>query len=125
MNCHKGRNTQHCLTIERALDKLGLKSVWDKFDCDFTHIHTDNKSVSKIDHFMCNERLFNFIEQCSPIHSGDNFSRHSPIVIKLRVDDIPQSVSVNVDFGSETSQSSSSCSHSVVRADSRIHAEFP
>ena len=61
------------------IDKLCLMSVWDKSDCDFTHIHTD-KSVSKIDHFMCNERLFNFIEQCSPIHSGDNFSRHSPIV---------------------------------------------
>ena len=98
MNWHKGRDTQHCLTIERVLEKIGLRSVWDKFDCDFTHIHTDNKSVSKIDHFMCNERLFNFIEQCTPIHSGDNSSRHSPIMLKLRVNNIPKSVSVNVNF---------------------------
>ena len=52
--------------------------------------------MSKIDHFMCNERLFEFIEECAPIHSGDNLSRHSPIFLKLRVDDIPSSVPVNI-----------------------------
>ena len=55
--------------------------------------------MNKIDHFMCSERLFSFIEQSSPIQSGDNFSRHSPIVLTLLpVNDIPRSVTVNVDF---------------------------
>ena len=96
MNWHIGRDTVHCQTIERMAIKLGFKSVWEKFDCDFTHIHTDNKSVSKIDHFMCNERLFIFIEECAPIHSGDNLSRHSSLFLKLRVGDIPRSVPVNL-----------------------------
>ena len=52
--------------------------------------------MTQIDHFMCNERLFEFIEECAPIHSGDNLSRHLPIFLKLRVDDIPRSVPVNI-----------------------------
>ena len=96
MNWHRERNTQHSDTVDRFLKKLGLMSMWEKFNCDFTHIHTDNKSLSSIDHWICNERLSNHIIECLPIHSGDNLSRHSPIILKLRVSDIPKSSPSNV-----------------------------
>ena len=83
MNWHRGRNTQHSDTVDQFIKKLGLMSMWKKYDCDFTHIHTDNKSISTIDHWMCNERLSNHIIECLLIHPGDNLSRHSPIMLKL------------------------------------------
>ena len=96
MNWHRGRNTQHSDTVDRFIKKLGLMSMWKKYDCDFTHIHTDNKSISTIDHWMCNERLSNHIIECLPIHPGDNLSRHSPIMLKLRANNIPKSTPSNI-----------------------------
>ena len=58
------------------INRLGLMSTWDKFDCDFTHLHTDNKSVSKIDHFICNERLFNILK---------NVPRYMSVIISLDI----------------------------------------
>ena len=33
MNWHRGRSTQHCEIIDRFLKKLGIMSVWEKFQC--------------------------------------------------------------------------------------------
>ena len=77
MNWHKGRNTGFADMVERFVETSGLVSVWDHFDCDFSHIHVDLKSVSTIDHFLVNRRLIDHIS-CAPIHLGDNGSRHSP-----------------------------------------------
>ena len=56
---------------------------------DFTHIHTDMKSIAVHVHFLVNERLVLLVAECRVLHSGDNMSRHSPIPLKLRVGDIP------------------------------------
>ena len=64
--------------------------MWDSFDIDYTHIHTDLKSVSKIDHFLANERLLKHVVDAGPLHLGDNLSRHSPIVMKLDIGNIPR-----------------------------------
>ena len=71
------------------MDKVGLVSLWDKFPVDYTHIHTDYKSTSVIDHFVMNERLVSLVTDCGPIHLGDNRSRHSPIMVKLNMGAIP------------------------------------
>lgn len=68
---------------------MGLIDVYDKFPVDFTHIHTDMKSFSTIDHFMVNERLLNYIIDCQPLHLGDNRSRHSPVMLKINIGNIP------------------------------------
>ena len=47
-------------------------------------------------HFLVNRRLLEYME-CSPIHLGDNASRHSPIMLKLKVANIPRSAPVNMD----------------------------
>ena len=54
MNWHKGRNTGFADMVERFVETSGLVSVWDHFECDFTHMHVDLKSVSTIDHFLVN-----------------------------------------------------------------------
>ena len=71
------------------MEKVGLVSIWDKFPVDYTHIHTDYKSTSVIDHFVMNERLVSLVADCGPIHLGDNRSRHSPIMVKLNMGAIP------------------------------------
>ena len=41
--------------------------------------------MSVIDHFFVNPRLLDLVQAANPIHLGDNPSRHSPIVMKLRL----------------------------------------
>ena len=57
--------------------RIGLKSVWEKFPVSFTHVHTDLKSTSILDHFLLNERLLELVEDAGVIHLGDNLSRQA------------------------------------------------
>ena len=90
LNYDPARSSGFARTVRSFLDKLGLVSVWDHFPVDFTHIHTDFKSTSTLDHFVVNSRLINFITDCGVLHLGDNPSRHSPIMLKLNVGVIPK-----------------------------------
>ena len=65
-------------------------SAWEKFDIDFTYMHTDHKSTSILDNFYVNSTLLPYVEDAGPLHLGDNPSGHSPILLKLCVGDIPQ-----------------------------------
>ena len=94
LNWHKGRNTGFAESMERFLNKHDLVTVWDHFTCSHTHIHTDFKSTSLIDHFIVNKRLLQHID-CAPIHLGDNLSRLSPIILKLNVENLPCKSSTN------------------------------
>ena len=83
------RNTGFASTVRDFLQKVGLKSVWDDHFIDFTHIHTDLKSTAILDHFFVNEGLLKRILEANVTHLGDNLSRHSPILLKLTVPNIP------------------------------------
>ena len=97
LNWHINRDSHFSLILKRFISKLGLISIWDKFDCDYTHIHTDLKSISTIDHFLVNERLdLQHIEFAGPIHLGDNLSRHEPILLKLNVGNIKPRTETNI-----------------------------
>ena len=72
------------------LDRVGLVSVWEKFPIDFTYMHTDNKSTSILDNYYVNAALLPYVESAGPLHLGDNPSGHSPILLSLRVADIPR-----------------------------------
>ena len=63
--------------------------MWQKFDISHTHIHTDNKSVSTLDHFLVDPELLKVVEEAEAVHFGDNLSRHSPIVMKVRLESLP------------------------------------
>ena len=87
-----GRNSGFVNIIKQFLMKTNLISVWEKFDIDYTHVHTDMKSLSTIDHFFVNQRLLDLIQDAGPVHLGDNLSRHSPIMIKICLPVIPDKV---------------------------------
>ena len=75
--------------MRRFLDKLGLISVWDHHQIDYTHVHTDDRTFTTLDHFVCNERILPLITDCAVMHYGDNNSRHSPIMLRLKVGALP------------------------------------
>ena len=68
--------------------RIGIDSIWKHKDVDFTHLHTDGKSTSVIDHFMMSPELIPLVTDVGPIHRGDNLSRHSPICLTLKLGNI-------------------------------------
>ena len=94
------RNTGFVNAVKQFLDEAGLKSVWNKFNVDYTHIHTDQRSVSTIDHFFVNQRLLDCVIDAGAMHFGDNLSRHSPIMIKLKIPKLTEKVQTpnNIEF---------------------------
>ena len=89
LNWDMGRTSQFSREMHRFLEKMGLVSLWSHHPVDFTHIHTDNKSISTVDHFVVNPRLLPLVAGCGVIHRGDNLSRHSPIWVRLNLGSLP------------------------------------
>ena len=89
INWEMSRQTGFSLTVRRFLDRLGLTSLWEHHDIDYTHVHTDDRSVTSLDHFICNERLLPLVTDAGVLHFGDNTSRHSPIMVKLDMGALP------------------------------------
>ena len=89
LNWDDRRQSGHSVHMREFIQRIGLKSVWEKYPVNFTHVHTDLKSTSMLDNFLVNERLLEYIEDAGVMHLGDNLSRHSPIMLKLRVGQIP------------------------------------
>ena len=44
--------------------------------------------TSIIDHFLVSQRLLDLVDDCGPLHRGDNLSRHSPILLSLKLGDL-------------------------------------
>ena len=89
LNWDPRRRTGFSDVVKEFIDSVGLVPLWQSHAVDFTHIHTDMKSTAVLDHFLVNERLANLVEECKVLHQGDNMSRHSPILLRLRVGEIP------------------------------------
>ena len=53
-------------------------------------MHTDHKSTSILDNFYVNEAMLQYVEAAGPLHLGDNPSGHSPVMLSLKVGDIPR-----------------------------------
>ena len=85
MNWDTSRDNHFTRTVAAALQRIGLTSVWEGREIDYTHIHTDGVSTSTIDHFLVSRGLLKLVEECGPVHQGDNLSRHSPILLSLRL----------------------------------------
>ena len=84
------RTSGFARSMAAFLEEVGLVSTWEKFDIDFTYMHTDHRSTSILDNFYVNSTLLPYVEDAGPLHLGDNPSGHSPILLKLCVGDIPQ-----------------------------------
>ena len=55
LNWEMSRQTGFSVTVKTFLDRLGLISLWEHHEVDYTHVHTDDKSFTTLDHFVCNE----------------------------------------------------------------------
>ena len=51
--------------------------------------YTDLKSSSILDNFFCNQGFLDKVVDAGPVHLGDNRSRHSPIMMKVDLGDLP------------------------------------
>ena len=71
------------------VQEMGLISVWDNHPVVYTHIHTDWKSKSVLDHFLLSPRLLPLVEGCGIVERGDNRSRHCPIWLKIKLGSLP------------------------------------
>ena len=95
LNWEKSRTSGFSERMKTFTEAAGLSSVWDSFPVSYTHIHTDLKSTATLDHFLVNERLLSLITDAGVLHLGDNPSRHSPIMLKIAIGDIPTRKSVS------------------------------
>ena len=89
MNWDMKRDTEFSRIMHRFVEKMGLMTLWSQRQVDYTHIHTDYKSTSTVDHFVLSPRLLPLVLDSGVIHRGDNLSRHSPIWVKLDLGSLP------------------------------------
>ena len=89
LNWDPRRRTGFAMTVSNFLERIGLVSAWTKFPVSHTHVHTDLKSTSILDHFLMDEALLKVVEGAEAADLGDNLSRHSPCILKLRVGELP------------------------------------
>ena len=99
LNCHFQRQTRFTSTVERFFKDLSLLIVWQNpnqkimdIDYTFSNITRGVISTSRIDHFITSQRVYDIIQEAGVIHTGENNSNHSPIYVKLRVEDLDLSV---------------------------------
>ena len=58
MNWHMERNTYFSKIMANFVERLELVSVWSHHKIDYTHMHTDNKSVATLDHFLISPSIW-------------------------------------------------------------------
>ena len=86
LNWDMSRNSAFAEIVKGFIDRKGLVPLWSLHRVDYTHIQTDNKTVSTLDHFIGIPHLVPLISKSEVVHQGDNMSHHSPIWLKLKID---------------------------------------
>ena len=89
LNWDMSRLTYFSKTMASFVEKLGLVSLWSGNPVKYTYMHTDNKSVSVLDHFLLSPRLLQLVDECGVIERGDNLSGHCPIWVRLKLGKLP------------------------------------
>ena len=83
------RNSQFSRTMAAFVQEMGLATLWDSHPVLYTHVHTDWRSRSVLDHFLLSPRLLPLVEDCGIVEKGDNRSRHCPIWLRLKLGTLP------------------------------------
>ena len=94
LNWDTSRKTQFANVVKEFVARTGLVTLWSDHPVDYTHVHTDYKSTSTLDHFLVSPRLLPLVSDCGVRHCGANMSRHSPIFVKLKLGALPVRKSV-------------------------------
>ena len=72
LNWDMARNSHFSKTMNDYVQKLGLVSLWSSHPVPYTHVHTDGKSKSTIDHFVLSSCLISLVEDFGIVERGDN-----------------------------------------------------
>ena len=89
INWDPARNNQFSRNISAFLEEVGLKTLWETHPVPYTHVHTDGRSKSVLDHFILSPRLLPLVVDCGIVERGDNRSRHCPIWVSLKLGSLP------------------------------------
>ena len=89
LNWDMARNTHFSRIMQSFTERVGLVSLWSHHQVPYTHIHTDGKSRSTIDHFLLSPRLLPLVDSCGVVERGDNLSRHCPLWVRLKLGVLP------------------------------------
>ena len=81
LNCDFARHTHFVERIQEFTISCNLNIVFKSFEIDYTHIHTDGVSTSKIDHFLSSASCE--LKNAFTLHHVDNTSRHSAIFLHI------------------------------------------
>ena len=79
------RDTGFVDNVRSFVDTNDLSIIWNFFEIDYTYLHYDGRSTSKIDHFILNSCSMNKSIDAGVLHLPTNNSPHSPIYIKLSI----------------------------------------
>ena len=66
------RRTQFANTVRDFVERSGLVTLWSEHPVDYTHVHTDHKSTSTLDHFLISPRLVPLVSDCGVRHSAQS-----------------------------------------------------
>ena len=89
LNWDPSRNTQFSRSMAAFIQEMGLVYLWESHPVLYTHVHTDGRSRSVLDHFLLSPRLLPLVEGCGVVERGDNRSRHCPIWLKVKLGSLP------------------------------------
>ena len=70
------RNSGFSIQVRDFMSRIGLVSAWEEFPVTHTHIHTDLKSLSTLDHFMVDPSLLPAVVGADAMQLGWNLSYH-------------------------------------------------
>ena len=89
INWDPSRNSQFSRSMLAFTQEVGLATVWESHPVLYTHVHTDGRSRSVLDHFLLSPRLLPLVDGCGIVERGDNRSRHCPIWLRLKLGTLP------------------------------------
>ena len=89
LNWDPARNTQFSRSMSAFVQEVGLASLWESHPVPYTHVHTDGRSRSVLDHFLLSPRLLPLVMGCGIVERGDNRSGHCPVWVRLKLGSLP------------------------------------
>ena len=72
LNWDSNRGTYFASRVKEFVDSIGLIPLCNHHPVDYTHVHTDSKSVATLDHFLLSPRLLlasHAVTKTVPSHS--------------------------------------------------------
>ena len=83
LNCDERRDSGFVNTVKEFMNRMGLRSVWEKHMIDFTHVHTDLKIFFIVDKLYMKFNLLDQVDNASALHNSSNQFTYSLLMKEL------------------------------------------